>query len=73
MLTSKLIIMSILLSSSLLFAEEDDKPSCEEIYNTCLEICEVNQMGISVCYNLCDDNYEKCFEMPESIQKNNSD
>jgi len=68
MLVSKLILINLLLSS-LLLAEETNKPSCEETYNTCLETCEVNQDNISDCYSLCDEKYEKCLKVTEKMQE----
>lgn len=62
----KILLLIATLSVVSLNAQDEQKLSCDESYDICVEKCNNNDSSSDSCYNTCDEKYNKCTEPEEN-------
>lgn len=62
----KTLLLIVTLSVVSLSAQEEQKLSCDESYDICVEKCNKDDSSSDSCYNTCDEKYNKCTESQDN-------
>jgi len=70
---SKIVFLAALLLAPLNAEETKEHQTCDDYYNICTDRCEQVNNPSENCFNICEEEYDKCLSLTTENTKTTSE